>query len=236
MIRAGRSGWFRFFRREVLPRWRGVFLHRNLWLSVSLGLGLALALRIVPTDAPFPAITFTDLCTATLAFAGLSFGGAMTSGVLAVGMPPDRVLRTMVVNSTDSETRYVITLEGVVEQGTKERAKRSDFPTGFRSLYSDLVFVFLYSAVAQLLLAVTSMACIAAIGGSFLSPERFAWQAFIGLSAITGVSTYAVLQLASSLKALSSVARNRDSFMRADLLEEPPNEDGAPAPPAGRRP
>ena len=41
---------------------------------------------------------------------------------------------------------------------------------------------------------------------------------YVSLLLMVGFSVYAILQLASSLKALSSVATNRDRFLRQDVL------------------
>lgn len=210
---------FRFLRREVLPRWRSVFLHRNAIVALAAGVGVATAMQLSTAGPAGTAITFTDLCTATLAFAGLSFGGAMTCCVLAIGLPADRVLETMVVNAIDSETSYRPTETGLVDVSTGLPVDDADrFGSNFRSLYSDLVFVFMITAVAQLLLACVSLICMASVGGSVLSPPKAQTGPFAALVVMISFCVYAIAQLASSLRALSSVARNRDSFLRADLV------------------
>ena len=127
------SNWFRFFRREVLPRGRSVFLHRNVRLATSLAIVVATGIRFIPRAAPFPAITFSDFCTATLVFSGLSYGGAMTCSVLAIGLPADRVfLATMAVNSTQrGAVLYRPVSDGLVRQSDRGLGVIRGFTEGF---------------------------------------------------------------------------------------------------------
>lgn len=210
--------YFRFLRGEVLPRGKKVLLHRNVVVAIIVAIASASLSMVLPGSTTFPNATFTTYCTATVTYAALSFGGAMTCAILAVSLPVDRLLMTMVVNSTGNGGPYIPTQDGVVAKGTGDRALPGHFGKDFRSWYADLVFTYLWTAVAQLILAVSSMICLALMGDTPLAPEHFHVGTSLALLVMAGTTTFAVLQLASCLKTLMQFARRRDDFIRSDLV------------------
>lgn len=213
----GKSHWFRFLRQEVLPRGTAVIFHRNVNSALALSLLSCTGVWFIPDSGSFPVTKFSELATATLAFAGLSFGGAIGAVLMAIGLPTGPMFDTMVVNSTASDRRFVVGESGPVDQEGNKMTK-THFDKSFRSLYLDLIFVFQMAAVAQLMLAVTSVLVLVFVGASAIRPETPAWTPAIALAAMTFFTSYAVLQLASSLRALNGLARNRDLYHRRSLL------------------
>lgn len=216
-MKIGRN-WFRFFRREVWPRRRQVFLHRNIWASCAVASVVVIALFVLPSGGDFPQITFSTLTTATLAFAGLSYGGAIGAVVLAIGLPAGRLFDSMVLNSTENGAeRISVTADGL-KSSSGDAVTSDSFHNGFRSTYLDLVFVFQMAAVSQLILAVISILVLVTIGGETIRPHNASPESMIGIAVMAFAGTYATLQLSSSIKALSSLARHRDSYHRVDVL------------------
>lgn len=223
-----KSKYFRFFRGEVWPRKRQVFLHRNFLMALLVAFLSGLAAIYLPKNGAIPATTFRDLCTATLAFGALSFAGSLTGATVAVNLPPDRVVAAMVLNDVHLGARFKVekTPSGFKINPTDggDLPTKDNYKPPFHSLYSDLVFTFLVTSAAQIIMAVTSLVVFALIGGMSISPNPYNRAAVIGLAAVSGTSAYAIFQLLSSMKALSSLAARRESFFRAELMSSSDNK------------
>ncbi|NTW41107.1 MAG: hypothetical protein HGA44_14740 [Cellulomonadaceae bacterium] len=165
--------------------------------------------------------TFGEVCGAMLAFAALAFGASIAGAVAALALPPDRLLATMVLNDAE-DPKYIVELdEGVlvpIAMATDASAGPTIDGAERRSLYADLMFVFVYSANVQVALAFASLLMFLLIGGSPLAPDRRSVGQLAALAVLVTAAVYSFLQMAAVIRALSSVARRRDSFFRGELL------------------
>lgn len=199
---------FRFTRREVAPRWAEIVLRAPFLVGITSAITATVWSVVGPVDAPWEQATYRDLAGATLTFSGISFGAAMTCVAVTLAWPRDSLLEAMVSTTT---------------QAPSARAAA-------RSTYKDLMFVFLWTAYVQLGWAIVSALCLTFMSNAPLVPNSFHMGATIGLSLIVFFSLFGLLQLAAALRALSSLVRLRDKYLRRDLtLPTPATESQAPS-------
>lgn len=208
-------------RRQVFPRLGEVLRHPNFVVSVSVGIATFIVTWLADLSAPYPVIAFKDLTGATLTFAGISFGGAVAGATLALSLPASTLFYNMVLNSTrGGGTRRQWTGDSIAiagPQGVHEH-KAHEFEPSFISLYSELIFVFLLTAFAQLALAVSSVGCLVMLGNSQVNPPE-GWLPRAALAVLLMTFTYAVLQMYATLKAVFNVAELRDKYERNNLVQ-----------------
>ena len=165
-------------------------------------------------------LTYSDVSSALVAFAALSFGGCVTGATVAIALPNDRLLMSMAINGSGHPVSRVSEKRGRLRAKRSDgtSAKPSDYAQDFRSYYADLVFTFIYAGFIQLLLALCSVLVLLATGDQVMSSScNCSWWRNAATLLLSTVFIYSVLQLMSSLSALLGIANNRDKYARAEL-------------------
>ena len=150
---------------------------------------LGVAIGCAAPHMPLGRVRVTDLATAGLAFSALSFGACITGAVLALTLPAQ-------------ENSDWITY---TEEGHRH------------SYYSDLIFVFTWSAAAQIGVVVVSAVALIAGGDNNAAPPG-SWtsnRVLVGLAAT--IFFYALAQLWTVIETISQLGFVRIStFARHD--------------------
>lgn len=168
-------------------------------------------------------VNFSTVSGALTAFAGLSFGGCITSATVAIALPNDRLLATMSLNSMDKATSGITVAKTDAGLVAKDRSgktpDKSLFDSTFRSHYVELIFTFVYTAYVQLLLAVISVVVLLLQGSQPLAQESCNFGTRISLFVLVATFVYSLLQLIASLETLVSIGKIRDIYARSDLID-----------------
>jgi hypothetical protein len=221
---------FGFTRRHLLPRLDDTIFHRNVVISLVVGGVMTfVSFRL----GWFPALkkaAVKDFVAGVLAFSALGFGAATAAAVLALSMPRSRLYFTMIVNGKGAPLAKVIRMDGkddvlAVEGELWERAK---YGPKFRSLYGDLIFIFLWTMAAQLFMGAVSLLYFGLAGDLNMVDCTQCRRSSIGLFVMVTAVTYAILQLGSLLKAMADYAVHQEHYDRMSLISagelEPPQD------------
>jgi len=221
---------FGFTRRHALPRLRDTLFHRNVTISLTFaGILTFVAFRI----GWFPALQEAeakDLVAGILAFSALGFGAATAATVLALSMPRSRLYLTMIVNGKDApRARVISNKSGEDIEAVKEPLWEPwRYNTGFRSYYGDLIFVFLWTMAAQLIMGAASLVYFAIAGDARIVDIEHCRRAGLGFFLVSSTITYAIMQLGSLIKALADYAARQEQYDRALLITKYQQSDSAP--------
>jgi hypothetical protein len=163
--------------------WRGQVWPRRRQLLTDRTLILAICggalLTALAWHQPLGKAKISDLAGAELAFASISFGACVTGAVLALTLSPrDRI----------SEWA------GIVLPGKRF------------SIYSDLMFVFTWSAVSQLGVIVAAGLGFFLGGDGSIGPSRPRWSHIALLSLNCTIIIYALAQLFTIIATISQLA------------------------------
>jgi hypothetical protein len=163
-------------------------------------------------------VAVKDLVAGLLAFSALGFGAATAATVLALGIPRGPLYYTMIANGKGAPRVRII---------GEKRAEAVDpmwplltseqYGQRFRSFYGDLIFTFLWTLGTQLALGIASILYFGIAGDLKMVDCSQCRRSSIGLFLITAVTTYAILQLGSLLRAMADYARNLELYDRRDL-------------------
>ncbi len=208
--------YFRYLRRQVAPRAWSIVRHPNFVgaLAVAALIGVFRATSIL-TEVSGANARLSSIATAALAFAGLGFGGSMTAVALALTVPRERVVVQTMFSSIDGPNFPVTERDGkLILSGTSD----VNIPESYRSLYSDFIFVFTWAMYTQLAIAVTSGVVMLFASDRKLAPPYPMVIPSILVALYLFVLVYGVLQLFSSVRALTEYASNRERFARADVV------------------
>ena len=166
-----------FWRGQVLPRFWVLSSHPYFVFSLL----LIISTRVFFSRIPHSKIKVSDISTAGLAFAAISFGACITGLVL--------ILSLSSIKSISKLSRLSVRSKGKVKF----------------SAYSDLIFVFIWAAVSQLISILFSLEGLVFSGDrKFLGVGTTGWQA-TWQSFDLGVSAYAFFNLYTVLATISQV-------------------------------
>ncbi|MET7400636.1 hypothetical protein ABZS66_44875 [Dactylosporangium sp. NPDC005572] len=216
---------FGFVRRHLSQRLRDTFLHRNVLLAAF----VALLVTWAAFAGGLPAlakVAVKDFSAGVLAFSALGFGASASATVLALAIPKNVLYFTMISNGVraprlrienNGETRSIMPVSGA-DTGP------IDYGVGFRSLYGDLTFVFLWTMTTQLFAAGASLLYFA-IAGDLNMVDRPNWpRSATGLAIEILALSYAILQMGSLIRAMADYAAQQEAADRRDLgLRNGPN-------------
>jgi hypothetical protein len=212
-----------FWSREIWPRRDQIFFHRNVLFSLLLSGCLTFALSrwgaMVAVEVP----SFSTVATATIAYGAVTFGACLAGATLAVALPAGRMLATMTLNSAQPGTRPVRLRyeDGNLRAEFDDDAgpvAAVDFSKDFRSRYLDLVFLFVYSAIVQLILIVLGSTVIVLLGATPIFACACDLRSSIALAVLTFVTLYSLAQLLACLRAIYQIAAIRDAYVRTSAL------------------
>lgn len=151
----------------------------------------ALVVALCATQ-PVGALQISSVSGAALGYAALSFGACVTGAVLALTLPSEDRVRKLATSGT----------------------RGSEF-----SHYSDLVFNFTWSAVAQLALVLTVAFAYLLGGDTPVWPSNPRWTHVALLITAVAVGVYSVIRLFSVLYTMSQVA----AVVISDIASKPNN-------------
>jgi hypothetical protein len=209
-----------FWAREIWPRRNALFWHRNVLYSVLLSAAITFVTNRWSADIALVPPTFEVVTTALVAFAALTFGGCIAGATLAIALPGDRLLATLVLNNLEVAGIKVRLSEqdgSLVPEFSEQGAPR--YLDGFKSNYANLVFTFIYSAFVQLFLSAVSIVTALIVGDRRLFGCGCDWVSTVLMFSLLLTAFYSFLQLAACLRALYSIASLRDKYLRADLVK-----------------
>lgn len=152
----------------------------RLLLDRNLGLSLlaALLLTAFGRDLPLGTLQIGDLASAGLAYSALAFGACVTGAVLTVSLAPYRRVRELATSGPE-DWRY--------------------------PHYSELLFVFTWSAVAQLAVILASLLAYIMGGSTVVGPADPYPSHLVLLFLAASVLVYALLQLFTVVATLSQL-------------------------------
>lgn len=193
----------RYLVRQVLVRWRDIVSSSEFLLALVAGVLFA----FLPSSAQIAQTTLGDLATGVLAYAAVAFGFCLAGMTVALTLPDREFARRLAKPRTPE---------------TQTNSKLSP------DAYSDLLFIFSWTATAHWLVVITFFATILGCGidRALVPPDPS-----IGVKAGNGllgfVFTYAVMLFLVTMLTLSQVGQ---TYIR-DLRDRPgPSEqdDGPP--------
>lgn len=203
--------------------------HRNVWIGLASGaIYVGLSAVSSPLAVAHPSAV-GDLAGTSLTLAGFGFSVSLAALALVLALPQNTMLRNMMLNSTEGlpvrsrvengSIRAWITRKSAEE--AREYLALSDSP----SLYSNLVFLYLWTGGAQIFAAFAAFVAQAFAGESFV----FSHDDIRGLvlsAVLIASSVYAMLQLVTALIAIGEVAKNQEIYLRASIqwISSPGNE------------
>lgn len=193
MLRTLRS----YLAREVLPRRRSIARSSQLWIAIVAGAASWLwgdKLGVAHTS-------ISDVTTAVLAYAALAFGFCLAGLTIALTLPDERFARSL---------------------ATVRHPKDPTLADGRpRSAYSDLIFVFSWTASAHWAVIVWAIGVLAACGGHLqLMPTHANVGDKAAAAGLAFLLSYALMQFMVTVITLSQVGnRYIDSLRRRDQDE-----------------
>lgn len=176
---------YTFYSVWVRPRWKSV-LDFNLLISFVLAITFGVIAFIPSPLAREENISVIELAQMVLSFASFGLAIIIPALTLLFAFPSGRLMR--ILKSHPSEQ------EALERLGKKYKDGKQ---------YEELIFVFLWSGLAQLVAAGWALS----IGSLMGKAEIFVndWLANVGAASLIGVVAYALLQILSSLKTLADI-------------------------------
>ena len=208
-----------FSRRHLRPRIRHTLLHRNVFTSVILSLSFAFTAFQLKWFPALAKVAVKDFATGVLAFSALGFGAATAATVLALAIPKNQLYFTMIANGVGAPRVRITSAAGRYEAQSTDAAPllAVDYGVRFRSLYGDLMFVFLWTMAAQLLAATASLVYFALAGDLMMVDQTQKARSAAGLVMASSTLLYAILQMGSLIRAMADYAAQQESSDRREL-------------------
>jgi hypothetical protein len=210
----------------VKPRWREIAFHRNALCSLAISLAIWVAFGNVRLPAIAPSVKVLDATGPVLTFTAMGFAVSVTALALILALPLNRAVALMLVN-TDSDEPVQIS-----ERGGKLMASDPRTNEVFRSIptqtsttgYLNLVFVFIWTAVANVWASLVAISAAVMVGNELLlSSESPA--AHLIVAVIGGSLAYATLQMFAALLTIFQVAEFFQELSRYQLQVNAVQED-----------
>jgi len=202
----------------VRPRWREIVFHRNALCSLAISLTIWVAFGNVRLPALAPSVKILDATGPVLTFTAMGFAVSVTALALILALPLNRAVALMLVN-TDSDEPVQIS-----ERGGKLMASDPKTNEVFRAIptqtsttgYLNLVFVFVWTAVANVCASLVAIFAAVMVGNELLlSSESPA--AHLIVAVLAGSLAYAALQMFSALLTIFEVAEFFQELSRHQL-------------------
>lgn len=218
--RLGSGRLFGFTRRHLTPRLEETLTHRNVIISLCVaGVMTFVGFRLHWLPA-LTKVAVKDFVAGVLAFSALGFGAATAATMLALSASRNSLYLTMIVNGTGAP-RARVNAAGQVESrdpaGTPLLSSL-EYGSNFRSFYGDLIFVFLWTMSAQLLMGVGGLFYLVLDGDLNMIDCSNCRRSSIGFMVSVATVCYAMLQMSSLIRAIADYARNQEAYDRRDLL------------------
>ncbi|MBM7490115.1 hypothetical protein JOD64_001337 [Micromonospora luteifusca] len=214
-----RGRYFRFARLHLGPRFSDTVLHRNMSISLIGAGALTFAAFRLGFFPALEKIAVKDFVAGLLAYSALGFGASTAAAALALSIPKTTYYYTMIVNGPGSP---VVTIDAEGKPNARNPEEQhllvpKHYGSGFRSLYGDLVFTFLWTMVAQLSLGVGAMAYFAIAGDVNLVDHSHCLRSRAGFFLVVAIIIYALLQMLALLRAMADYALLQEAFDRRKL-------------------
>lgn len=214
----------------VKPRWRKIILHRNaLW---SLGAALAVwgAFGNVRLPAIAPSVKVLDATGPVLTFTAMGFAVSVTALALILALPLNRAVALMLVNTETDEPVQISEVDGkLMASDPKTNKPLQSIPTQTSTTgYLNLVFVFVWTAVANVWASLVAILAAVVVGNELLlSSESPVTHAIVAI--LSGSLTYASLQMFAALLTIFEVAEFFQGLSRHQLQVNASTQSNKPA-------
>lgn len=202
----------------IKPRVRLIMRHPNFWFSLGIFGALWISLSVLQLPAVAPSITVLEAVGPILTFTAMGFAVSITALALILALPLNRATALMMANSRSGDAVQISETQGVLiasapETGLPIVSIPVEAPD---SAYLDLVFVFIWTAISNVVASVVCLVAAAAVGNDRLASSDNGYSDFI-VALMAGGLTYATLQMFSALKTIFEVAELFQTFSRQQL-------------------
>lgn len=207
-----------FFKNAVKPRLRKILTHRNSAVSFLVAFAVWIAFGQIRLPSTTPSISVLDAAGPILTFTAMGFAVAVTALALILALPLNRAVALMLVNTENDEVVQVIEVDGLLMAANPKTNVRL---TAIRTApetsgYLNLVFVFVWTAVANVVASLTAIAAAVIVGNDLLLSSDAPVTHLI-ISVVAGTLTYATLQMFTALSTVFEVAEIFQAFSRRQL-------------------
>lgn len=192
-----------YWGRWVQPRARKILFHGNIIVSVVLGLVCLGASMFTSPLAPKSRMAVSDISEIVMSFAAFGLSVAIPAVTLIIVFPRGNLLKGM----TTPVQRGV---DGNGPVGTAGSGKKPS-----ATAFSDLVFLFSWTGVVQVLAAATAFVCSVFAGKA----EMLTLEDPVGMIAgavVISFGAYAILQMLTAIVTLADVADLQEQFWRQE--------------------
>jgi hypothetical protein len=227
-----------FLSEGILPRAGQIFRHGNFWTALGALATSLLGLSLLELPSIAPSIKIEQAMTMVVTFTTMGFGVSITALALILALPLNRAIALTMVNSSGAPLVDVSSEEEFLlarNPGTGE-AHLQIPGHRLRSGYLDLVFIFIWTAMLNVLAAVAAItATVVAGNDDVLTSDQFV--SHLAVSTVVGLSVYAAMQMGTALVtifqlaklfqnlSLQQIERNARRSNLADSVDDPMNSD-----------
>lgn len=202
----------------VRPRWRRIISHPNARWSLGAALAVWCAFGNVRLPAITPSVKVLDATGPVLTFTAMGFAVSVTALALILALPLNRAVALMLVNTETDEPVQISELDGkLMASDPKTNKPLQSIPTQTSTTgYLNLVFVFVWTAVANVWASLVAiLAAVFAGNDLLLSSDSPATHAIVAM--LSGSLAYASLQMFSALLTIFHVAEFFQDLSRHQL-------------------
>lgn len=202
----------------IRPRVRLIMRHPNFWFSWGIFGALWISLSVLQLPAVAPSITVLEAVGPILTFTAMGFAVSITALALILALPLNPATALMMANSRSGDAVQISETQGVLiasapQTGLPIVSIPIEAPD---SAYLDLVFVFIWTAISNVVASVVCLVAAAAVGNDRLASSDNGYSDLI-VALMAGGLTYATLQMFSALKTIFEVAELFQTFSRQQL-------------------
>lgn len=206
------------------PRVVRIVKHRNFYVSMLAGIAVFVLLCLLRLTPRHPGVKIVELAGPILSFTSMGFAISLAAVALILAMPYGRVTALLVVNTLRSAPRQVVR-DGqslrVVDDSEAESPPAGDQN---RTAYLELIAVFLFTAIANVIASGLVIVWATFIGGDTLLVSHP-----IENSLLTGIVAasviYAAAQMLTAITTLYQVAVLIQGVMQSQLKTSDRRDD-----------
>ncbi|WP_155848450.1 hypothetical protein [Arthrobacter sp. 35W] len=209
-----------FLKLAVLPRWRAILVHKNLWISAVFGILVWISLTFLSIPPIAQSVLVRDATPLVVAFTSMGFGVSITAVALVLALPLNRAVGLTIVNSVGGEPVGIVKVsERLIARNPTTGVVYEKIP-GNRSQtgYLNLVFTFVWTAMANVWAALAAIVATVLNGNSELLTSGFTFGHLL-TAIVAAFLVYATMQLFSALLTVYQVAKLFQSFSILEIEE-----------------
>lgn len=206
------------FRSAVRPRLQKIVLHRNAVFSTVAALAVWVAFGTIRLPSIAPSIKVLDATGPVLTFTAMGFAVSVTALALVLALPLNRATALMMVNTDGPGAVQIVENEGLLKAADPQtNAPLATIPTDPASSgYLNLVFVFIWTAVANVAASLFAIGAAVTVGNDLLLSSESP-VTHVVVASVFGSLLYATMQMFSALLTVFQVAETFQAFSRHQL-------------------